>query len=128
MEIGVRLLLFQSPLESAAPMQNVPFDDQRRITDDDFLEHLNLPGNAGKQLATAREAGDSAAVQAAVATHFRTRSGPRWPFYMHGSAWIEINGRGKVLEKADAILAGTLRSSWPPYRSESIRAADGTLD
>ncbi len=109
-------------------MQDVRFDDQRLITDDDFLDHLRLPGAAGKQLASARSAHDTAALHDVVATHFRTRSAPRWPFYMHGSAWLEINGRGKALEKADDVLRGRFRSSWPPFQIADLNASGGGID
>ena len=98
----------------------VPFNDQRTATDEQFLNHLTLPGEAGKQLAAARKNADTAAIQSAVATHFRTRPAPRWPFYMHGTAWIEINGRGKALDKANNLLRHRFRHSWPPFQTEDL--------
>jgi hypothetical protein len=109
-------------------MQDVPFNNQRLITDEQFLSHLQLPGAAGKQLAAARKENDLNQIQHIVATHFRTRSAPHWPFYMHGSAWIEINGRGKALDKADHILKGQFRSSWPPFHTEDLNASGGRID
>ncbi|HYE07600.1 MAG TPA: heparinase II/III family protein [Planctomycetota bacterium] len=98
--------------------------DQRLATDDDFLADLRLPGKAGRRLRAARAAGDRAASVAVVAEHYRTRSSPRWPFYMHGTPWPEINGRGKVLDKAEALMASPprLRGSWPPFAETSMGA------
>src|SRR5207253_817812 len=98
----------------------VPFNDQRTVTDEQFLDRLSLPGLAGRQLAAARKEGGAAAVQAAVAAHFRTRPAPRWPFYMHGTAWIEINCRGKALDKANDLLRHRFRHSWPPFQVEDL--------
>ena len=109
-------------------MQDVPFNDQSRVTDEQFLDHVRLPGAAGKELAAARAEHDGAACQRIIATHFRTRSAPHWPFYMHGSAWIEINGRGKALQKADDALNGKFRSSWPPFNTEDLNAGSGRID
>jgi hypothetical protein len=95
-------------------MQDVPFNDQRTVTDDQFLDHLTLPGEAGRQLAAARKGGNAADAVKTVAHHFRTRKSPRWPFYMHGTPWLEINGRGLVLEKAEALLKNKVRNCWPP--------------
>ncbi|MBI3829339.1 MAG: hypothetical protein HY291_07470 [Planctomycetes bacterium] len=109
-------------------MQDVPFEDQRTVTDSQFLEHLTLPGSAGKALAGARKAGDDGAAIRIVAEHFRTRKSPRWPFYMHGTAWLEIDGRGSVLEKAEDLLRNRTRNSWPPFQSDDIDASGGELD
>ena len=108
-------------------MQDVPFNDQRTVTDDRFLDHLTLPGQAGKQLAATRKDGDTAAVHAAVAAHFRTRPAPSWPFYMHGTAWIEINGRGKALDKANDLLRHRFRHSWPTFQIEDLSTGTPNL-
>ncbi|MBA2626907.1 MAG: heparinase II/III family protein, partial [Gemmatimonadales bacterium] len=109
-------------------MQDVRFADQRSVSDDDFLQHLRLPGTLGRRLTAARAKCDRPSIVGAVAEHFRTRSGPRWPFYMHGSPWMEINGRGEVMEKADGLLANRFRSSWPPFQSVDLSASDGGFD
>jgi hypothetical protein len=101
-------------------MKDVPFNDQRSVSDEQFASHLRLPGDAGKQLARAREARDSNEMVRVVAEHFRTRPVPRWPFYMHGSAWIEINRRGNVVEKANDLLQGKFRHSWPPFQTVDL--------
>ncbi|HEY3322537.1 MAG TPA: heparinase II/III family protein [Planctomycetota bacterium] len=96
-------------------MMDVPYNDQRTVTDEQFLDGLKLPGKAGQQLAAARRRGDIKEARRLVASHFRSREKPRWPFYMHGTAWTEINGRGNVIEKADALFTGEFRNSWPPF-------------
>src|ERR1041385_1196959 len=98
-------------------MQDVPFNDQRTVTDEQFFDHLNLPGDAGKQLAAARKKSDLAQARRPVAEHFRTRKTPRWPFYMHGTAWLEIDGRGSALQKADKLLHDEFTNSWPQFQS-----------
>ena len=40
-------------------MKDVSCNDQRHVTDDQFLDHLNLPGSYGKQLKKARGKGDA---------------------------------------------------------------------
>src|SRR5450631_1485320 len=70
------LHLLRSINEEMFKMQDVPFNDQRIASDSDFLDHLKLPGAAGRQLTAARKENDSGAVERIVATHFRTRSEP----------------------------------------------------
>ena len=101
-------------------MQAVAFCDQRRATDEQFLEHLRLPGASGRRLGVARKTGDAAQAVRIVATHFRTRARPCWPFYMHGTAWLERNNHAKVLDKAQALLRHRFQSSWPPYASVDL--------
>jgi hypothetical protein len=107
-------------------MQDVPFNDQRTVTDQQFFEHLNLPGECGKQLTAALKSGDLAQARRAVAEHFRTRKTPRWPFYMHGTAWLEIDGRGSALAKADKLLRDEFTNSWPQF--QSLNLSTGTPD
>jgi hypothetical protein len=109
-------------------MRDVAFADQRTVTDDEFLDHLRLPGVFGRRLAAARTRGDRPAIVGAVADHYRTRRGPRWPFYMHGSPWMEINGRGETMEKADALLSDRFRSSWPPFQQVDLSKPGGGID
>lgn len=109
-------------------MQNVPFEDQRAVTDEQFLDHVTLPGAAGRALAAARKTGDLAAARSVVARYFRTRSGPRWPFYMHGTAWLEIDGRGSVLEKADGLLKQRFRNSWPSFQADDLATGGNDPD
>lgn len=103
-------------------MQSVPFEDQRSVSDAQFIQHLTLPGAAGRALAAARNADDLPEAIRLVAHHFRTRRAPHWPFYMHGTAWLEIDGRGDVLKKADGILKHRFRSSWPDFHFEDLGA------
>lgn len=107
-----------------APIPAQRLDDQRLATDDDFLDQLRLPGAAGRRLRVARATGDRATVVATVAGHYRTRSSPRWPFYMHGTPWPEINGRGQVMAKAEALLGPDprLKGSWPPFIEAALGA------
>ena len=95
-------------------MRDVPFTDQRTVTDDDFLANLALPGTAGRKLIAARKSGNVTLAKHIVAEHFRTRRGPRWPFYMHGSAWLEIDNRGSTLKKADDLLHNRMNNCWAP--------------
>ncbi len=96
--------------ESVATPDSGDVRDQRQIDPGIFLADLRIPG-----VGTPTEA--------EIARHFRTRGGPRWPFYMHGTAWLEIDGRGDVMEKADALLQNRFRNSWP-----SFQWADGGND
>ncbi|MCW8129319.1 MAG: heparinase II/III family protein [Planctomycetota bacterium] len=41
---------------------------------------------------------------------------------MHGTAWLEIDGRGKVLEKADGLLRGIFRNAWPDFGNDGLGA------
>src|SRR5579862_8911974 len=107
-------------------MKDVPFNDQRSVTDEQFAAHLKLPSAADRKLAEARDAHNAGEIVRIVADHFRTRAAPRWPFYMHGSAWIEINGRGTVIEKADGLLRNVFKHSWPPFQSADL--STGTSD
>src|SRR5438270_156100 len=68
------------------------------------------------------------AVKNIVARHFRTRKGPRWPFYMHGTPWMEINNRGNAVAKADALLHNRFRQSWPPFEEFDLNKSGGTVD
>ncbi len=106
-------------------MQDIPFLDQRAVSDEQFLDHLTLPGATGKKLAAARAGGDLTAAQAVVAEHFRTRSSPKWAFYMHGTAWLEIDGRGDVLDKANALLKDQFTNSWPSFQRVDLSGAPG---
>ena len=76
-------------------MRQVPYTHQLETTDEQFLDNLVLPGQAGKKLAAARKAGNMPGAVAAVAEHFRTRKGPAWSFYCHGSAWHETDAPGR---------------------------------
>ncbi|MFH1707683.1 MAG: hypothetical protein ABIF71_07180 [Planctomycetota bacterium] len=109
-------------------MSAVNCDDQRRMSDDDFLDHLRLPGAAGRALATARRTGDTAAVHRAVAGHFRTRRTPAWVFYMHGGAWLSADGRGDVIAKARNLLRGRFANCWRPYQTVDISRPGGGVD
>jgi len=104
-------------------MRDVPFFDQREATDEQFLDHLRLPGPAGRQVAAARKARDAAETVRLVAAHFRARPSPRWPFYMHGTAWMERDGHAKVLDKARGLLRNRFQSSWPPYSIVNLDAS-----
>lgn len=109
-------------------MRDVRFADQRTVTDRDFFEQLKLPGDLGKRLAAALKADDMETATQVVAQHFRTRSTPRWPFYMHGTAWMEIDGRGDVIEKADGLLENRFKSSWPDFGWTDLRGSGDEPD
>ena len=84
-------------------MREIPFTHQAATTDEQFLEHLNLPRGVQRN---AR----------GVAEHFRTRTSPAWSFYSHGSPWHETDAVGPVLEKAENLLRNRFRNSWPPHQ------------
>jgi hypothetical protein len=107
-------------------MNDVPYKRQLELTDDQFLDHLKLPGSAGKALAKARALNDAAQIRAVVAEHFRTRSAPQCFYYMHGSPWHENDAPGSVIEKADGLLNDRYRNSWPPHQWIGIGGKDGT--
>jgi hypothetical protein len=109
-------------------MRDVSFSDQRVLTDEDFLSGVKLPGSAGVALRAAVARGDRSAWARSIAEHFRSRMAPRWPFYMHGTAWMEINGRGDTLEKADGLLRREFRNSWPPFAAASFATPQGSVD
>src|SRR5688572_28314537 len=97
--------LFRSQPPTSGPnMRKVPFSHQLQTSDEDFVDHLNVPGAAGKQLAAARKAGDLAQMHRIVAEHFRTRKSPAWSFWSHGSPWHETDAVGPVIEKANNLL------------------------
>ena len=109
-------------------MRNVTLNDQRLATDDQFLDHVKLPGGHGRLLASARQARDPAASIRIVADYFRTRQAPIWPFYMHGTAWLERDGHATVMAKADQLLRNRFQNSWPPYASADLARQDGRVD
>jgi hypothetical protein len=107
-------------------MRDIPFRHQLEVTDEQFLDHLTLPGAVGKALKAARRRGDMAQAVAIVANHFRTRAAPKWFYYMHGTAWHETDAPGPVLDKAEALMRHQYRNSWPPHQLLDI--ATGTAD
>ncbi|HTL53130.1 MAG TPA: heparinase II/III family protein, partial [Planctomycetota bacterium] len=56
----------------------------------------------------------------------RTRATPNWAFYMHGTAWLEIDGRGSVMDKADALLKNQFTNSWPTFQRVDLTTPSGT--
>ena len=109
-------------------MRDIPFPDQRTATDEQFLRHLRLPGGAGAQLRAAHRARDDREAVRVVASHFRTRSSPRWPFYMHGTAWLERGRHSPVLVSAKRLLRDVHQCFWPPYAVDDLSRAGGDLD
>ena len=106
-------------------MKDVPFNKQLEATDDQFLNNIVLPAPRQKALASARAKHDRAGTVRIFAGHFRTRSQPTWFFYSHGSPWHENDAPGSVIEKADGLLQGRFRNSWPPHQWVSIAGKDG---
>ena len=109
-------------------MHAVPYSKQLELTDDQFLDHLQLPGAAGKALKQARAERNPAQVHAVVAGHFRTRTVPRCFYYAHGSPWHENDAPGSVLEKADGLLRNRIRNSWPPHQWVDLGSKPGVID
>ncbi len=97
-------------------MCDVTCTHQQRITDEQFLGHLKLPGVAGRQLQQLRRKGIEADARAIVARHYRTRRRPVWSFYSHGSPWHETDAAGSVLTKSRQLLRYRFRNSWAPHQ------------
>ncbi|MEX0776104.1 MAG: heparinase II/III family protein [Phycisphaeraceae bacterium] len=94
----------------------MPYNHQLETTDEQFLDHLKLPGALGQRLDCARRDGDMAAARGIVAEHFRTRGKPAWSYYSHGSPWHETDAQGSVLDKARKLLRHRFRNSWAPHQ------------
>ncbi|MGB7157009.1 MAG: heparinase II/III family protein [Tepidisphaeraceae bacterium] len=109
-------------------MRDIPYWHQLETTDEQFLDHLRLPGPApaGQRLARARQAGDLGLARQLVAAHFRRRRSPAWSFYSHGSPWHQTDAAGSVLEKADNLLTHRFRNAWPPHQWMDL--GDGSAD
>src|SRR5688572_22514477 len=97
-------------------MRDIPFVDQLETTDEQFLDHLGLPGPLGEHGAAASQDGDLSRARQVVAVHFRTRPKPAWSFWSHGSPWHQTDAVGSVLEKADALVQHRFRNSWPSHQ------------
>ena len=109
-------------------MPALPWTDERTVPDAAFLDALRLPAPWGTRLAAARAADDLPAVHQVVADHFRQRPGPVWTMYLHGSAWLEKDGRGSVLERADGLQQQRLKRCWLPYTTVDMTGPDGSWD
>lgn len=87
-------------------------EDQRKLKDYEFLKHLCIPG-----LKASMSEGEKVSF---VANHFRSRKQPRWPFYMHGTSWLELEGRTGVIKAARAYLKNRFKNSWYPFQTEDL--------
>ncbi len=93
-------------------MRDIPFTHQAATTDEQFLAHLDVRDRS----------------VAGVAKHFRTRKAPAWSFYSHGSPWHETDAVGPVIEKANSLINGRFRNSWPPHQWMDLAGARGEVD
>jgi hypothetical protein len=109
-------------------MKDVPYTKQLETPDEQFAEHLKLPGMAGKALAAALKYGNRPELARIVAEHYRSRATPHWFYYTHGAPWHENDAVGDVMDKADGLLENRFRNSWPPHHWLSINGKNGGHD
>ncbi len=109
-------------------MHRVQWTNQLTVSDHDFISQLTLPTSDQAQVNKALKNKNLDQAKRIVAQYFLHRGNAHWPFYMHGTAWMEKDGRGKVLDKAKGLLKNIFKDSWPPYPRVNVNNKKGKWD